>query len=182
MQTWRWPSLTIVLALTGCFVSAAPLITPATADYPLPSQAWVQKYHWIGGAWRLAEMAELTRTDGSYALRLANGDERFLLKRIDAGKFIAQEESPDQKETRFQYALLVIDGGRIAEYTFSHGLNERHDDECAALTPAEKRQFGILDTSEGDCSVASADGLRAVFLKLLETAERPKFLYVLAGS
>jgi hypothetical protein len=182
MQMWRWLSVTIALALTGCFVSAGPLITPATADYPLPSEARVEKYHWIGGAWHLAETAELTRTDGYYALRLANGEERFLLKRIDAGKFIAQEESPDRKATRFQYALLLVEGGRIAEYIFSHSLNERQDDECAALAPAEKRRFGIVDTAEGDCAVASADGLRAVFLKLLETAERPKFLYVVVGS
>jgi hypothetical protein len=179
---WRWLSVTIALALTGCFVSAAPLITPATADYPLPDQARFRKYHWIGGAWHLAEAAQLVRTDGYYTLRLVNGDERFLLKRIDPGKFIAQEESPDRKATRFQYALVVIEGRRIAEYTFSHSLNDARDDECAALTPAEKRQYGIVDTSEGDCAVGSLDALRAVFLKLLETAERPKFLYLLDGS
>jgi hypothetical protein len=179
---WRWLSVTIALALSGCFVSAAPLITPATADYPLPSQAQVQKYHWIRGGWHLAETAELTRTEGYYVLRLENGDERFLLKRIDAGKFIAQEESPDRKATRFQYALLVVDGGRIAEYTFSHSLDAQGDDECAALAPAEKRQFGIVETPDGDCSVTSTDGLRAVFLKLFETAERPKFVYTIVAS
>jgi hypothetical protein len=179
---WRWLPMMVALALTGCFVSAAPLITPATADYPLPSQARVQKYHWVGGGWHLAESAELVRADGYYALQLANGDERFLLKRIAAGKFIAQEESPDHKETRFQYALLVVDGGRIAEYVFSHSLSDRQDDECAALTPADKRHFGIVDTSEGDCAVTSADGLRDLFLKLLETAERPRFLYIVVAS
>jgi hypothetical protein len=179
---WRWLSLTIAFALTGCFVSTAPLITPATADYPLPSQARIQRYHWIGGAWHLSESAELVRADGYYRLHLENGDERFLLKRIDPGKYIVQEESPDRKEMRFQYALLVVDGGRLAEYTFSHSLNDQQDDECAALTAAEKRQYGITDNSEGDCAVASVDGLRAVFLKLLETAERPKFLYLVAGG
>jgi hypothetical protein len=179
---WRWLPVMFALVLSGCFVSAAPLITPATADYPWQGQARVQKYHWIAGAWHLAESAVLARVEGYYVLRLANGDERFLMKRIARDKFIVQEESPDQKDTRFQYALLVVEGGRIAEYTFSHSANDQLDDECAALSPAEKRQFAIVDTPEGDCSVASIDALRAVFLKLLETAERPKFLYVIPGA
>jgi hypothetical protein len=177
---WRWLSVTLAFALTGCFVSATPLITTATADYPLPNQALVQKYHFLAGAWHVAESAEMLRVGGEYVLRLENGDEHFLLKRIDPGKYIAQEQSPDAKETRFQYALLVIDGPRIAEYTFTHSLNERQDDECAALAPAEKRQLGIVDTPEGDCSVTSVESLRAVFLKLLETAEQPKFVYLVA--
>ena len=111
------PAILIAAAfgLGGCYVSKAPFITPATADYPVPHRTHFDGFVPAGKDWTKKEGRTLGIVDGYYVYIEDGETERsvpFLLKRIAPGRFIAQmNDSSDEKRiSEYYYELVEFDG------------------------------------------------------------------------
>jgi len=169
----RWAVLSLAaLLLAGCFTSERALITPATADRPLPRQARGEELDWNGTAWARKGGVTL-RLDGThYVLRPNAGDDdlRFLLKRVDDGVYIAQADDSGH----ILYGVMQRSGNMIYLHMFP-------EDGCAGLTADQIRRFGLTVTKEAECRVPSFDALASAMLTLVRQGRRPDRAYRILG-
>ena len=91
-------------ALSGCYVSKVPLITPSTADYPLMREAHFDSFVPQGKGWRPQAGRRIERL-GAYYVYATDGEEKksppFLLKRVArrSNFYVAQmNDRSDQKK------------------------------------------------------------------------------------
>lgn len=114
--------LIATLALTGCYVSKQPLITPATADYPVPDGAHFAAFVPAGAKW-LAHGGRTLRRSGAYYVYVDDRGGKpslpFLLKRIRPGLFVAQlSDNADPAQAReHAYELIDFDGKTAIQYS-----------------------------------------------------------------
>ena len=113
--------LLLPLLLGGCYVSKTALITPATADYPLPDGTRLVAFRPAGTTWRPQPARTLKRIGERYVYvedGLPRPSVPFLLKRIGKNRFVAQiaDTSNPSRVTEYYYALFDFDGTTAVQY------------------------------------------------------------------
>jgi hypothetical protein len=159
----------LVLGLSGCLVSQAPLIAPGEAAFPLPDGARAE--HLTCGSEEPCETQgeSTTRRSGAgYVLRNEGQDEEveFLLKAISRNAFIAQTKT---EEGGYLYGLLVVDGRTVNKY----------DVECQDFSSDDQQRYGLSPKDGDDCTVTSIEGLTSAYLAFLKRSPKPSEAYIL---
>jgi hypothetical protein len=107
--------------LAGCYVSKAPLITPATADYPIADGARFTASAPAGSGW-VRRPARTVRRVGAWYVYREDGRPKpslpFLLKRVAPNVYVAQlSDHADPKRAReYSYQLIRFDGTTAIQY------------------------------------------------------------------
>jgi len=169
----RWAVLSLAaLLLAGCFTSERALITPATADRPLPRQARGEELDWKGGAWSRKGGVTLRLDGAHYVLHTdAEGDDlRFLLKRVSGGAYIVQAEDAGQ----ILYGVMQRSGNMIYLHMFP-------EDGCGGLTADQVQRFGLTVTKQRECRAPSFDALASAMMTLVRHGRRPDRAYRILG-
>jgi hypothetical protein len=115
----------LVLALSSCHFSRAPLITPATADYPIASDSHFDAFARRGTDWRpLPEGRTIRRSGDFYFYRRDGSDETsppFLMKEVSPDRYVVQmpDAADPQNVTQYYYALFDFDGAEAIQYSAS---------------------------------------------------------------
>ncbi len=158
------------LALSGCFISSDPLLSPAKADYPWPALRRAQQFGWENGAWKSRGYVSLDRDGAFYVLKPDDSDDvtRFLLHRIGNDLYVAQADDPSGS---YLYALVSIEGNRVYESAFD---DASHDCAVPGIDPYMRG----LSAKNDNCSVQSLDALIDVFQALRRAQPQAETLYV----
>jgi len=162
--------------LGGCFTSAAPLIPPAQAEFPVAAPAEIDSVHADGTSsplWleRQADVYVLVdrggKKDGKPSVEVKH---RFVVRGIGGGLFVAQR-FPDSGALACpcMYGLIEMKGGRISVYDFEDfGSSQQLSDE-------EIARYGIT-IEDGNYQLSSFDATAQLFRVLLERP-RPDNVY-----
>lgn len=165
------------LALSACYVSKEPLITPATADYPIADGAYLAAPPPDKG--KYAGAGRTMHRDGAYYTYTADDDAEksppFLVKRVAPKSkfFVAQmnDKSDPKKTSEYYYELLEFDGKNVVQYQGT----------CTPKTDWTTRKLldRVEDTSSPRCIVSDFAKLATV---LQEAAKRdaPEAKFTLA--
>src|SRR3546814_11819233 len=97
------------LILSGCLVSARPLVVAENADWPLDGGVYLNEYTLTGEEYtrridsktKRPETGHLSREDGWYVYRQANDESkpaRFCLSRIDENRWLMMISPPSTGE------------------------------------------------------------------------------------
>ncbi len=103
------------LLLSSCYVSRAPFITPATADYPVADGARFQAFAPAGNKW-IARPSRTVRRAGAYYVFHEHGRPKpslpFLMKRVAPRLYVVQlADNRDPRKVReYVYELMEFDG------------------------------------------------------------------------
>ncbi len=113
----------LTLVLSGCYVSKTPLITPQTADYPIPSDSHFDAFARRGEDWRPMEVGRTVRRSGGYYFFRDDGSDEtslpFLMKAISPGRYVVQanDTSDFTRVSEYYYFLLDFDGAEAIQYS-----------------------------------------------------------------
>lgn len=121
----RCLAILLAFALSGCFLSKEPFITPETADYPIVSDSYFDAYARRGEGWRpLPEGRRVRIQDGYYYYRDDGSNKTsvpFLMKEVSKGRYIVQanDTSNFARVTEYYYFLVDFDGNEAIQYSGS---------------------------------------------------------------
>ena len=111
----------LVLLVSGCYVSKAPFITPAIADYPIADGTRFDAFLPRGQAWRPQPARTIQRIGTHYVYREEGSTRRsipFLLKQIAPRRYVIQlsDTADPARITEYYYALIDFDGTTAVQY------------------------------------------------------------------
>lgn len=178
---FRIAALTAAAAiLCGCYVSKAPFITPADADYPVATGAHFDAFAPRSTDWRPQPRGRTLHRLGDYYVYVEDGEtERsnpFLLKEIAPGRYAVQvldSETP-ARVSEYYYQLIDFDGATAIQY--SGACRPRQ----AWLEQMLVARFERLSTGDR-CIFTSFDSLSTV-LKEAAVNAAPEAKYVLSAA
>jgi hypothetical protein len=160
----------LAIALTGCFFSTAPLISPDDASPVLNGKTAYTLWSTRDGGrtWTEDEAGTISRSQDGYSLD-GEKDAAFILKAAFGDYYVAQQADKDG----YNFDLVRIDGDKVYVYHFACA-----DDDLRYV------RAGLIDSISGNgdnltCTVSDYDKLVSVFRTRIENGALPKSLYVI---
>jgi hypothetical protein len=118
-------AILLAFALSGCFLSKQPFITPETADYPIASDSYFDAYARRGEGWRPLPEGRRVRIQNGYYYYRNDGSNQtsvpFLMKEISEGRYVVQanDTSNFARVTEYYYFLVDFDGTEAIQHSGS---------------------------------------------------------------
>ena len=181
---WHCLAACFALLLAGCYVSKAPFITPATADYPIASGTRFDTARPSGKEWRRQPGRTVHRAGAHYVYVEDGSPKRsvpFLLKEIAPKRYILQlsDSSDPGKVSEYYYALLDYDGATAIQFQAGcmprdGWIGKKWIDKVEPLSMGDRCLFsslGNLTSVLQDASIKAAPELRFTRAR---TAPAPK--------
>jgi hypothetical protein len=150
------------LSLAGCFKSAAPLITPSTASYPIADGSRFTRLECYEEDDCETVNVVVNIRAGYYVVTETGGDEpvtsRGLLKEIAANTYVAMVI---KKQDGYEYVLLVREGASYKRYDWG-SADLPLETDCS--------NFGAAKINDSiDCKFSDFESLKRAFLTILRT-------------
>jgi hypothetical protein len=115
-------AILLAFAVSGCFLSEEPFITPETADYPIASDSYFDAYARRGDDWSPLPEGRRVRIQNGYYYYRNDGSDRtsvpFLMKEISEGRYVVQanDTSTFERVSEYYYFLVDFDGTEAIQH------------------------------------------------------------------
>ncbi|MGE0668170.1 MAG: hypothetical protein AB7O49_16560 [Sphingomonadales bacterium] len=158
----------LALALTGCFISSAPLIPAGTAEGVFDGRTSYVLSHlkFEGKKWVENKTGTVAPAGEGYLLD-GDADSAFVVRKAFGDHYIAQQVNQGD----YYYDLLRIEGDKVYVYGFACGDEDERNVE-----------LGLVDGFSGEggnlrCNVSDFDKLVEVFKLRVDAGAQAETLY-----